>query len=382
MTKNLVLSLILGISLVILLGISSTAAQEQSIPSWIKNNAKYWSQGQIQDSEFTKGIEYLVNQGIMKIPQTKPSPSQTSSIPSWIKNNAKYWSEGKITDLEFVKGIEYLVESGIIVTNIPADQVQCDPTLWDHVYHPQRLNILEMCTQVSGTIKELTPQPNGDYQIRLALDPNYKFMVNQANVDQQHGNIVLETICQNPSQLQDAVQSCQGWTSIVNIPPVGTHVIATGSYVLDLEHDRLAEIHPVSSIGVILPNGTIWYNKTIAVQNTVPVQNLGAKPNTTSMLLRIDLAEHDYIKRGTIQSMMVEVSDGANPVSGASVTVHVVDALGYTAKDFTGVTDSKGEYSLSWTISSNSKPGSFQVGIDATKDGFIPAHKNFTFDVV
>ena len=382
MAKNLPLSLILGISLVILLGISSTAAQEQSIPSWIKNNAKYWSEGQIPDSDFTKGIEYLINQGIMKIPQTKPSSSQSNGIPSWVKNNAKYWSQSEISDSEFVKGIEYLVESGIIVTNIQVDQAQCDPTLWDHVYHPQRLNILELCTQVSGTIKEIMPQPNGDYQIRLALDPNYNFMVNQANVDQQKGSMVLETICQNPSQLQDAVQSCQGLTSTVNIPPVGTHIVATGSYVLDLEHDKLAEIHPVSSIGIILPNGTIWYNKTIPIQNTLPVQTPEAKPDATFIPLRIDLAEHDYIKRGTIQSMTVEVSDGENPVSGASVTVHVVDASGYTAKDFTGVTDSKGEYRLSWTISGNSKPGSFQVGIDAAKDGFSPAHRIFSFDVV
>jgi len=65
-----------------------------------------------------------------------------------------------------------------------------------------------------------------------------------------------------------------------------------------------------------------------------------------------------------------------------TVTVHVVDSTGYTAKDFTGVTDSKGEFSPSWTISSNSKPGSFQVDIDASKYGYTPAHRTFSFDVV
>ncbi|TLX93899.1 MAG: hypothetical protein E6K91_07955, partial [Thaumarchaeota archaeon] len=57
LTKNLSLYLILGISLVVLVSHSTNAtAQEPSIPSWIKNNAKYWSQGQIEDSDFTKGI--------------------------------------------------------------------------------------------------------------------------------------------------------------------------------------------------------------------------------------------------------------------------------------------------------------------------------------
>lgn len=36
------------------------------------------------------------------------------SIPSWIKNNAGWWSEGKIDDQSFIKAIQYLVEQGII----------------------------------------------------------------------------------------------------------------------------------------------------------------------------------------------------------------------------------------------------------------------------
>jgi len=35
-------------------------------------------------------------------------------IPDWIKNNAKWWSEGKIPDDDFISGIKYLVEQGII----------------------------------------------------------------------------------------------------------------------------------------------------------------------------------------------------------------------------------------------------------------------------
>ena len=372
LTKNLSLYLILGISLVVLISHSANAtAQEPSIPSWIKNNAKYWSQGQIEDSDFTKGIEYLINQGIMKIPQTKPNANQSNGIPSWIKNNAKYWSEGQIDDSEFVKGIEYLVSNGVIAVNT----VQCDPILWEHVYHPQRLNIIEVCTQVSGTIENIREELDGDYHIRLALDPEYQDMVNQANVDQQHGDLVLELICQNPVEQQDAIQSCQDFRYIINVPPVGTHVLVTGSYVLDLEHGSWAEIHPVTAIQEILPNGTVS-------ANTATVQKTTNKPHTPSGTLRIDLAEHDYITRGTVQEMTVEVSDGTNPVSGAAVSAHVTYASGDTTRDFSGVTDSNGAFELSWTIGGNSKPGIFQVDIDATKDGYIPAHQTFSFEVV
>jgi peptidoglycan/xylan/chitin deacetylase (PgdA/CDA1 family) len=83
------------------------------IPDWIKNNAKWWSEGKIGDSDFIKGLQYLIEQDVIKIPQTTPD-SSTQKIPDWIKNNAKWWSEGKIGNGDFVKGIQYLVQNGII----------------------------------------------------------------------------------------------------------------------------------------------------------------------------------------------------------------------------------------------------------------------------
>ena len=38
----------------------------------------------------------------------------TNSIPTWIKNNAGWWANGEIPDSAFIDGIEYLVKSGII----------------------------------------------------------------------------------------------------------------------------------------------------------------------------------------------------------------------------------------------------------------------------
>jgi len=38
-----------------------------SLPSWIKVTAGWWSEGKISDSEYVQSIEYLINQGIIKI---------------------------------------------------------------------------------------------------------------------------------------------------------------------------------------------------------------------------------------------------------------------------------------------------------------------------
>jgi len=93
---------------------SSGSQSNLQIPSWIKNDARWWSQGQMGDSEFVQGIQFLIKQGIMKIPQTRPDSSLSQQIPSWVKTNAGWWANGRISDNDFVKGIEYLVSCGII----------------------------------------------------------------------------------------------------------------------------------------------------------------------------------------------------------------------------------------------------------------------------
>jgi len=88
---------------------------ELNIPSWIKTNAGWWAQGQIGDSDFVSGIQFLIKEGIMKIPPTSQGSSTGSDeIPDWIKTNAGWWQEGLITDNDFVQGIQFLIKNGIM----------------------------------------------------------------------------------------------------------------------------------------------------------------------------------------------------------------------------------------------------------------------------
>ena len=84
------------------------------IPSWVKNNAKWWSKGEIGDSDFVQGIQYMIQQGIMKIPKTNPQSGVSHQIPSWVKNDAGWWASGVISDNEFVAGIQFLINANII----------------------------------------------------------------------------------------------------------------------------------------------------------------------------------------------------------------------------------------------------------------------------
>jgi hypothetical protein len=87
---------------------------EISIPEWIRSNAGWWAEGQIDDGTFIQGIEYLIKNDIILIPKTQQASSNTHEIPDWVKNNAGWWADGLISEDDFVNGIKYLVEHGII----------------------------------------------------------------------------------------------------------------------------------------------------------------------------------------------------------------------------------------------------------------------------
>ena len=87
---------------------------ETSIPGWIKNNAGWWADGQIDDSSFVAGIQWLISNNVMTIPPTEQGAGSDDVIPGWIKNNAGWWADGQIDDGSFVSGLQWLISNGIM----------------------------------------------------------------------------------------------------------------------------------------------------------------------------------------------------------------------------------------------------------------------------
>jgi len=95
----------------------SDVKEIKNIPSWVKNNAKWWAEGQIGDDAFTQGIEFLIKEKIMNVDSKSQNVIEKKEIPPWVKSNAEWWSNGTIDDSTFITGIEFLVKEGIIKVN-------------------------------------------------------------------------------------------------------------------------------------------------------------------------------------------------------------------------------------------------------------------------
>lgn len=86
------------------------------IPEFFKNVAYWWSDGLIEDLEFVNGVEFLINEKIIDIPNLSKSAtgSNEDTVPDWVRQNMGWWAKGLTSDTELVNAIQYLVEKGII----------------------------------------------------------------------------------------------------------------------------------------------------------------------------------------------------------------------------------------------------------------------------
>ncbi len=89
---------------------------DAEIPEWIKSNAGWWADGQIDDGSFVEGMQFLIKEGFMKVDVIEQGSAlqADAEIPEWIKSNAGWWADGQIDDGSFVEGMQFLIKEGFM----------------------------------------------------------------------------------------------------------------------------------------------------------------------------------------------------------------------------------------------------------------------------
>lgn len=89
--------------------------EDLKIPSWIKNNAGWWAEGVIEDTTFIGGIQYMIDNLIIAIPEQKTStflkiePSQVY-LPEYSKGISEVILSGKLKTEEKKRGYDITFE--------------------------------------------------------------------------------------------------------------------------------------------------------------------------------------------------------------------------------------------------------------------------------
>src|SRR5215467_486479 len=135
------------------------------------------------------------------------------------------------------------------------------------VYIPERLQVLDRCSTVGGTVDCLKPEPDGDIHLRLRPDPQFAALLTPANALQTCANhpephLVVEIIPQHPQGALFRDNNADGGGFITPATPApGDHITVTGPHVLDknILHrvlfqgrpaENWAEIHPAWAVRV------------------------------------------------------------------------------------------------------------------------------------
>jgi len=110
-----------------------------------------------------------------------------SAIPEWIKNNAKWWSEGSISEADYITSLEYLITNGILQIPIPITEVTAAQTALTEEERAQsfKVTLSNIVTPISATYFEkfeiATSQPGGADDPRARMyefqDDNPKFFL-------------------------------------------------------------------------------------------------------------------------------------------------------------------------------------------------------------
>ena len=177
--------------------------EENTIPSWIKNNAGWWADNKINDNDFISGIEHLIENKIIKISTYVNKENSTDVIPSWIKNNAGWWSSGKISDIDFLTGIEFLIENGIINVNAKTNSELLEKDLERKAWNFERylINIQSDIKKQNRYVENINPSEYviikywKDYHkwnLEFFLDKPEVFPDRKVWVDPETDNYVIE----------------------------------------------------------------------------------------------------------------------------------------------------------------------------------------------
>ena len=196
-------------SLVLFNMLSATYAEEIKIPDWVRNNAKWWSDDQIDDKTFANGIQFMIKEGIIKIPLSPSAQTnQDTKIPDWVRNNAKWWSNGEIDDKTFANGIQYLIKSGIISITFDSqssslddlDMSKCDQFTTAAEKRTCQKEI-ELSNKIQVYIEKSTPYEVGPV--------TFYYVDNKIEKTSQGGTILtIYLVVENKGSSHDVVMSC------------------------------------------------------------------------------------------------------------------------------------------------------------------------------
>ncbi|HSF28545.1 MAG TPA: hypothetical protein VLA53_05960 [Nitrosopumilaceae archaeon] len=285
--------------------------------------------------------------------------SETIPISKWIKDTARLWSEQKIDDSRFIQSIQYLIKSKVI----QAPSLESS----EHVYFLPKYGQTSFVT-ISGITGDLKKTNNVFLTI---IRPDGKTIESKA--------AVLETGVYRTTLI------------LYHDFPIGMYKV-TGTYndyAIPISYFYVKE--SMTKIPLWFKNNAGWWadgkvsdsDFVLGLQYLINKKILHMEYDSEtvdSQTLHVDVEGKSQVRRGTMQDVIITVTDGQEPITDVIVLVQVEDYGENIFEHFNGNTDSNGKYVISWEIDKNAEAETLLVFVDVT-DGFSSTSSVFSFEV-
>ena len=286
--------------------------------------------------------------------------NETILISPWIKDTARLWAEQKIDDTRFVQSIQYLIKSKIIQLSLTESS--------EHEYFLPKYGETSFVT-ISGTTGDLGKTNSVFLTI---IRPDGKTIESKAAVLESG---VYRTTLIFDDDFPRGKYKVTGTYNGVAIPTSYFYVKESVLTKIPFwvknnagwwADDKISDTDFVSGLQYLIDK------KIFQIEYDLETPDL--------QKLYISMEGKSQVRRGTIQSIIVTVTGGQEPIRDVIVLVQVEDYGENKLKDFKGNTDSNGNYIFSWEIDKNAKEETLLVFVDVT-DGFSSASSVFSFEV-
>ena len=286
--------------------------------------------------------------------------SQTIVISPWIKNTAKLWSEQKIDDARFVQSVQYLIKSNVI--SIPLAESS------ENVYFLPKYGQTSFVT-IFGTTGDFEKTNNVFLSV---IRPDGKIIELKASV--LESGVYQTTLLLN-HDFPTGAYKVNGTYNGISIPISYFYVKESKLIKIPSWFKNNAKWwadHKISDSDFVSGLQYLINKKIFQIEND---------SEKNPQRLYIDVEGKSQVRRGTMQSIIVTVTDGQKAINGATIFVQVEDYGENKLKEFKGITDSNGQYFFSWEINKYAEAETLLAFIDVT-NGFSSASSVYTFEVV
>jgi plastocyanin len=109
---------IIALLVAVLVFSSASFAYAESVPDWVKNTAKFWTEGKISDTEFLNAIKFLIEKNIIQV-EAKPATKPASNVANVVIPNGN----AEVGNVGFYIPLNLQVTGGTTVVWINDDNI-------------------------------------------------------------------------------------------------------------------------------------------------------------------------------------------------------------------------------------------------------------------